>query len=101
LFILVLTGIQFEGEKIGQILRTASSTAASSSSASTLLNLDLRVQGRRIGKVLQCGALKVSCSFGFFLVQLFRRRSHLLGRLAEVIGNILHLLVVGELPRFK
>ena len=53
-FVLILTGIQFECEKIGEILCTASPAAASAatSTAATLLNLDLGVKRGSVGKVL-------------------------------------------------
>ena len=73
LFILVLAGVEFQREKIGKILRAARSTTTAASAASAaLLHLDLRVQCCRIGQVLQCGAFKVPCGFGLFLVELFR-----------------------------
>ena len=63
LFVLVLAGIQFQSEKIGEILRAPRSTTTATSTASAaLLHLNLGVKGRRIGQILQRRAFKVSCS---------------------------------------
>jgi hypothetical protein len=42
-FVLVLTRIEFQSEKIGQILCAAAATATTASAAATLLHLDLRI----------------------------------------------------------